>query len=77
MGDNSEAKTYVGILELFIVLLTVLFVGLKLTGNITWSWFWVLSPMIFCVGFPIVLVIVILLIVLGVLGVFAIKAMMD
>jgi hypothetical protein len=26
------------------VLLTVLFVGLKLTGHIDWSWWWVLSP---------------------------------
>jgi len=26
-------------------LLTVLFVGLKLTGYIAWSWWWVLSPM--------------------------------
>ena len=26
-------------------LLTVLFVGLKLTGYITWSWWWVLSPL--------------------------------
>lgn len=25
-------------------LLTVLFIGLKLTGYITWSWWWVLSP---------------------------------
>jgi len=25
-------------------LLTVLFVGLKLTGHITWPWIWVLSP---------------------------------
>lgn len=25
-------------------LLTVLFIGLKLCGVITWSWFWVLSP---------------------------------
>ena len=25
-------------------LLLVLFIGLKLTGFITWSWFWVLSP---------------------------------
>jgi hypothetical protein len=24
--------------------LTVLFVGLKLTGQITWPWLWVLSP---------------------------------
>ena len=26
-------------------LLTVLFVGLKLTGHIDWSWVWVLSPL--------------------------------
>jgi uncharacterized protein (DUF983 family) len=26
-------------------LLTVLFVGLKLTGYITWSWWWVFAPL--------------------------------
>jgi len=25
-------------------LLTILFVGLKLTGHLSWSWVWVLSP---------------------------------
>lgn len=30
----------------FFGLLTVLFIGLKLTGYITWSWFWVLSPLL-------------------------------
>jgi len=25
-------------------LLTTLFVGLKITGHIDWSWFWVISP---------------------------------
>lgn len=30
----------------FLSLLTVLFIGLKLTGFITWSWWWVLSPML-------------------------------
>lgn len=28
----------------FVGLLTILFVGLKLTGYIDWSWWWVLSP---------------------------------
>lgn len=28
----------------FTGLLTLLFIALKLTGYITWSWFWVLSP---------------------------------
>ncbi len=26
-------------------LLTILFIGLKLTGYIDWSWIWVLSPL--------------------------------
>lgn len=30
----------------FTPLLTVLFIGLKLTGHIDWSWGWVISPMI-------------------------------
>lgn len=30
--------------DLFLSLLTVLFIGLKLTGYIDWSWWWVLSP---------------------------------
>lgn len=29
----------------FLGLLTLLFIGLKLTGYITWSWWWVLAPM--------------------------------
>jgi hypothetical protein len=28
----------------FIDMLTLLFIALKLTNNITWSWIWVLSP---------------------------------
>jgi hypothetical protein len=28
----------------FVGLLTILFIGLKLTGYITWSWWWVLAP---------------------------------
>ena len=33
-----------------LTLLTILFVGLKLTNYIDWSWWWVLSPTIFQVG---------------------------
>lgn len=29
----------------FAGLLTLLFIGLKLSGNIDWSWVWVLSPL--------------------------------
>lgn len=43
----------------FCGLLTILFIGLKLTGYITWSWIWVLSPLW-----------ITLLISLGILGLF-------
>lgn len=39
--ELSSSSSGVG----FFGLLTVLFIGLKLTGFITWSWWWVLSPM--------------------------------
>jgi hypothetical protein len=43
MSNNSSSSSSSGIG--FPGLLTVLFVGLKLTGHITWSWLWVLSPL--------------------------------
>ena len=39
--SSSSSSSGIG----FPGLLTVLFIGLKLTGNITWSWWWVLSPL--------------------------------
>ncbi|HEY5038531.1 MAG TPA: hypothetical protein VIJ93_05605 [bacterium] len=38
----SESDSHGGIG--FVGLLQVLFIGLKLTGFIDWTWFWVLSP---------------------------------
>ena len=40
MSDNSSKSGGIG----FVGVLTILFIGLKLTGNIAWSWWWVLSP---------------------------------
>jgi hypothetical protein len=57
--QSSSSSSGIG----FIGLLTLLFVGLKLTGHIAWSWFWVLSPLIFTTG-------VLLIGVLGILAVF-------
>jgi len=42
MSDSKTAASSGGIG--FIGLLTILFIALKLTGTITWSWIWVLSP---------------------------------
>lgn len=44
MSSNQSTSVSVSIPSLLATLLTVLFVGLKLTGVITWSWLWVLSP---------------------------------
>jgi len=41
----------------FINMLTILFIALKLTGYITWSWLWVLSPL--WIGFSIGMVIIV------------------
>ena len=41
MGNNREVKT-VGLG--FADALTLLFIALKLTDQISWSWVWVLSP---------------------------------
>ncbi len=40
MADSSSTSHGIG----FAGLLTVLFVALKLTDTIDWSWWWVLSP---------------------------------
>ena len=41
MSNTNRNSSGIGLTSL----LTVLFVGLKLTGNIDWSWWWVLSPL--------------------------------
>lgn len=60
MSDNSN-RTSGGIG--FFGLLCVLFIGLKLTNHVDWSWLWVLSPLwfplplflgVFIIGFVIV-----------------------
>ena len=56
MSNETTSSGGIG----FTGLLTILFVGLKLGGVISWSWFWVLSPLWISFG----LVIAILLIAL-------------
>jgi len=50
-----------GVSSLF--LLTILFIGLKLTGFISWSWVWVLAPTWIPVAFIVAIVILVNLIV--------------
>ncbi len=47
-------------MNIFAILLTVLFIGLKLAGYIAWSWLWVLSPIWISFVFFVFLMILIL-----------------
>lgn len=49
----SEKSVNVRIGPGFPALLTLLFVGLKLTGYLSWPWLWVLSPL--WIGFAVVM----------------------
>jgi len=42
--------------------LTIVFVVLKLTHNIDWSWWWVLSPLWISAGFVVAVLVVVLLV---------------
>lgn len=58
MSESNKTSTSGGIG--FCGLLTIVFIVLKLTGFINWSWVWVLAP----IWMPIVLIVVILIIIL-------------
>ena len=45
-NSSSSASGGIG----FVGLLTILFIGLKLTHYIDWSWWWVLSPVLISAG---------------------------
>lgn len=44
-------------------LLTIAFIILKLCGVITWSWFWVLSPLIFTIALTLIAMVIVLILV--------------
>lgn len=56
--SNSSSPSKSGGIGFF-GLLTVLFIGLKLTDHIDWSWWWVLSPL----WLPIALIVAVILVV--------------
>ena len=59
---NSKNTGGVG----FLGLLTLLFIGLKLTGHIAWSWVWVLAPLWIPISIALAIIsLVILLVALG------------
>lgn len=58
MGKESSNGGGIG----FVGLLTILFVALKLTGYIAWSWWWVLSPVLISAGIIVTILLVLLVV---------------
>ena len=56
--NNKQASGGIG----FADLLTIVFIILKLCGIITWSWWWVLSPLWISAILWVILVIIVLLV---------------
>lgn len=54
-NNNSSTNGGIG----FVGMLTILFIALKLTGVIKWSWFWVLSPIWIMTAIVLVVVLVV------------------
>lgn len=57
MSDKSSSSG-IG----FFGMLAILFIGLKLANVISWSWFWILSPIFGALGIFIIFFIVLLII---------------
>jgi hypothetical protein len=60
MSETTSSSSSGGIG--FLGLLTVLFIGLKLTHVITWSWLLVLSPLLFSLGIFILFLFIVLVV---------------
>lgn len=53
-NNNTSSSGGIG----FVGLLTIVFIALKLTGYISWSWLWVLSPIWIMAALVLVIVII-------------------
>lgn len=58
MAENTTVRGGIG----FAGLLTIVFIALKLLGKISWSWWWVLSPLWIDLALAILIIIVVLII---------------
>lgn len=54
--SSSSSSSGIG----FVGLLTIVFITLKLTGHIAWSWWWVLSPLWISFGIGIIIFLAVL-----------------
>lgn len=59
-GSSTSSSSSSGIG--FTGLLTILFIALRLLGKITWSWWWVLSPIWICTALGLVVLLILLIV---------------
>jgi Flp pilus assembly protein TadB len=69
--DKKKKFGKIGSITAFVLLSTAAFTVLKLTNVIAWSWFWVLSPLIFYVS------LILLIAIIGIAVVVALKKAND
>jgi ABC-type sugar transport system permease subunit len=60
-NNNTSSSGGIG----FLGLLTIVFITLKLLNVITWSWFWVLSPIIFAFALAIFIAVILFFTIFG------------
>lgn len=66
MANNNNSTVGTGGIG-FLGLLTIVFITLKLTGHIAWSWWWVLAPL----WAPTAVVLAIMLLVFAIMAIMA------
>jgi len=64
--ESSNTSNGMGCTGALSVGLTILFVGLKLTNNIDWSWWWVLSPLWIYAALSLLLLVVIVVLAIAI-----------
>lgn len=57
---SNKTEINVKLPGFFVSLLTILFIGLKLTNYIDWSWWWILSPLWIPISITIIMVLIML-----------------
>lgn len=62
--ETSERNEGTDIIRRILELLLVVFIVLKLTGVITWSWWWVLSPLWIPLAIALIVTIIFLILII-------------
>lgn len=62
--ETSERNEGTAVIRRILELLLVVFIVLKLTGVITWSWWWVLSPLWIPLAIALIVTIIFLILII-------------